>query len=263
MSDWHSSFNYEKLLEKRNVLLCGYEGILSRGITPILKGHGANVFSLFLEQREDADHLNGFRNSLNQVRKDIDCLIYLGPPPRYEMIPDVSLRSMQNLMEMGCLGLHLAVQHVLPNMQKKRSGTIVIVSSDYALTAVAGTAPYAASAAAMNAYIRAAAIEWAKYGIRANGVLAGFNTADQGEAFSHAFNKEVADGAFERYQPLERAGTVTDIANAVLFLSCGMSNFITGEMLPVDGGTMIIGHSQVWHPKGKPPFVFPRKEDHR
>ncbi len=251
---------YDRLLEGRRILLCGHEGTLSRGLVPILERHGAAVSTVFFREAEPR-RLERFTEDLLSASEGADGLVYLGPPLSYTLIPDETPEGLRDLLDRGVTGLHLAVRAVLPSLREKRKGTIVAVGSDHALTAVPGTAPYAAASAGLSAYIRAAAVEWAKYGIRANSVLCGFSAADNGEFYTDVYGEQRAQSAFRRYQPLERAGTVEDIANAVLFLSCDMSDFITGEMLPADGGAMVVGHSQVWHPEGKPPFEFPRKEE--
>ncbi len=247
-------FNHDRMLPGRHILLAGYRGLLSRAFAEALKKHGARVSEAYLPPAEDFDR------ALEDMKDPADGLIWLVPPVRYVLIPDAAPEDIRRLTDQCLLGLHAAVRRVLPGMREKRGGTLVAVTSDYALTAVPGTAPYAAACAAVNAYIRAAAVEWSRYGIRANTVMCGFSAADNGEEYERLHGEEAPD-AFRRYQPLERAGTAEDIIGAALFLSSGMSDFMTGESLPVDGGAMIVGHSQVWHPKGQPAFVFPRKED--
>ena len=251
------SFRYDRMLPGRHILLAGYRGILSGCFVPALREHGAEVSEAYLPPSGGID---AFGPALDAVTEPVDSLIYLIPPVRWALIPDAGPEEARQLTDQCLVGLHAAVRKVLPGMREKRAGTLVAVTSDYALTAVPGVALYAAASAAVNAYIRAAAVEWCKYGIRANTVLCGFNTADNGEVYKRLHGEDAED-AFRRYQPLERAGTAEDIIHAVLFLSCGMSDFITGENLPADGGAMIVGHSQVWHPKGRPAFEYPRKEE--
>ena len=130
-------------------------------------------------------------------------------------------------------------RHALPVMRRQESGVIVNVSSIAAVCAV-GLLAYKSSKAALNAMTHALATGNAKYGIRVNGIMPGLiNTPMAIEGISGArgiAKQQLIDARNERVPLRGGMGTAWDVANAALFLACDESRFITGVVLPVDGG---------------------------
>ena len=133
----------------------------------------------------------------------------------------------------------LPCKHALPVMREQRGGSIVNVSSIAAVCATPIVA-YKASKAGVNAYTQSLAVGNAKHGIRANVIMPGLmNTPMAIEGISSATGvpKEKLIEARDRQVPLGgRMGTAWDVAHAALFLASDDARFITGVMLPVDGG---------------------------
>jgi NAD(P)-dependent dehydrogenase (short-subunit alcohol dehydrogenase family) len=130
-------------------------------------------------------------------------------------------------------------RHALPIMRRQESGVILNVSSIAAVCAV-GLVAYKSSKAALNAFTHALAIGNAKHGIRVNAILPGLmNTPMAIESIADARGVAKAELIAERDArvPLRGGmGTAWDVANAALFLASDEARFITGVMLPVDGG---------------------------
>ena len=95
-----------------------------------------------------------------------------------------------------------------------------------------GHSAYAATKAGINGFIKAAAVEFAAYGITVNGVEPG-NILTEG--LTNGRSKDYID-AMEYSIPLGRLGTLRDVANAVLFLASAEASYITGTTIIVDGG---------------------------
>ena len=108
---------------------------------------------------------------------------------------------------------------------------VVNISSGAALRARPGAAPYATSKAALEMATRASALELGPLGIRVNAVAPGFVTVD---SEANPVTEEYA--AAVSPNPLGRRGRPDDIANAVLWLCSDAAEWITGEVLRVDGG---------------------------
>jgi NAD(P)-dependent dehydrogenase (short-subunit alcohol dehydrogenase family) len=130
-------------------------------------------------------------------------------------------------------------RHALPVMRKQESGVIVNVSSIAAVCAV-GLIAYKSSKAALNALTHALATGNAKYGIRVNGIMPGLidtPMAIEGISNARGISKETLKAARDERVPLKGGmGTAWDVANAALFLASEEARFITGVILPVDGG---------------------------
>jgi len=121
-----------------------------------------------------------------------------------------------------------------------RGGAIVQTGSMWALQAVGATpsAAYSAANAGVHALVRNLAIELAPHGIRVNAVAPGVvETPVYGTFLSEQQVREVLPG-FNAFHPLGRNGQPADVAEAILFLASDQASWITGTVLPVDGGVM-------------------------
>lgn len=136
----------------------------------------------------------------------------------------------------------------IPGMMERRNGSIVNISSIHSIETMPGYMMYAASKGAINAASRAAALDYAGYGIRINNVCPGLVLSDsiRDEVLSYPEGKERDDfiDLLLNMQLLPPA-TVRDISNAVLFFAGDMSSNITGQSLLVDGGASILAHPNV------------------
>lgn len=122
-------------------------------------------------------------------------------------------------------------QIVSSDMVKKRSGSIINMSSVVGLHGQAGQVNYAASKAGLIGLTKSLAKEVGGRGIRVNAIAPGFIDTDMTRAV-----KEEARDEWLKGIPLKRAGKPVDIANAAVFLASDMSSYITAQVLGVDGG---------------------------
>ncbi len=112
-------------------------------------------------------------------------------------------------------------------------GAIVNTASSFALTGVAGSAPYSAAKGAVASLTRQMAADYGRRGIRVNAVAPGLIETP-------ATSAKIASGAFDdlvtRARPLPRVGTPEDVARVFAFLASDDAAFVTGVTIPVDGG---------------------------
>lgn len=145
----------------------------------------------------------------------------------------------KRIMDVNLKGAFLACKHVLPVMRDQNSGCIITISS---LAAIAATnmLAYKTSKAGLNALTQQLAIGNAKYGIRVNAIMPGLmNTpmAIEGHSKARGVPKEDLIKVRDALVPLGgKMGTAWDVAYAALFLASDEAKFVTGVILPVDGG---------------------------
>jgi len=143
------------------------------------------------------------------------------------------------IMSVNLKGMFLSSRSVLPLMREQRSGSIINISSIAAICST-GIVAYKTSKAGVNALTHQIALENAKYNIRANAIMPGLmNTpmAIEGISKARGVPKEDLIRQRDAAVPLGgKMGTAWDVAYAALFLASDEAKFITGVMLPVDGG---------------------------
>lgn len=122
---------------------------------------------------------------------------------------------------------------VLPHMIRQKSGNIVHISSILGLVAVPNTAAYNVSKGALNQFSRSLAVEYGSLGIRSNAICPGLIATEMTEELMN--DKDLMQEWSKNY-PIGRFGQPEDVAQACLFFASEESSFVTGAILPVDGG---------------------------
>ena len=141
------------------------------------------------------------------------------------------------VMGVNVKGVFFCCKHAVPYMKQSGGGAIVTTSSRAALIPTNVAPIYCASKAAAQAWTHAVALEHVQDGIRANTILPGNIVTPMSNAFIESSDAPEATRAwFAQAQPMGRAGTAEDCANAMLFLVSEESSFITNTPLLVDGG---------------------------
>ena len=122
-------------------------------------------------------------------------------------------------------------------MVGQRYGRMVFVSSVSGLIAHPDHAPYAATKGGMNQMLRVMAREWAALGVTVNAVAPGYIETDLTKAYLDAGNHRAS---LESLVPADRLGRPEEVADAVTFLASDRARFITGQVLYIDGGRMLV-----------------------
>jgi NAD(P)-dependent dehydrogenase (short-subunit alcohol dehydrogenase family) len=147
---------------------------------------------------------------------------------------DLAEDEWDRVLDTNVKGVFLTCQAVACAMiAAGRPGRIITMSSGAANAAFWGWSHYCTSKAAVVMLTKAMALELGEHGIRVNAVLPGY--VDVSEGGTHL--SEAYRAAARSSNPIGRAGTPDDIANAVLMLASPLADFVSGAMLSVDGGS--------------------------
>ncbi len=147
------------------------------------------------------------------------------------LVMAMSDENFDRVYETNLKGCFHTIKNVTRQMLKQRSGKIINMASVVGITGNAGQANYAASKAGVIALTKSVAKEVGSRGICVNAVAPGFISTDMTDKLSDEV-KETIGGQI----PLGRFGNPEDVANLVSFLASDNSNYITGQVIAVDGG---------------------------
>lgn len=166
----------------------------------------------------------------NGLQVAANCAGISGAPPK--LTGEFDLDNWQRIMDVNVNGMFYSLRAELAAMHSTQSkGSIINIASILAVVAVPGRSAYIASKHAVIGLTRAAALDYAPFGIRVNAVGPGYTETPMLAGISD----EIKDRAITRH-PIGRFGTAEEIASTVFFLASPSASFITGTFFPVDGG---------------------------
>ncbi|HMA68953.1 MAG TPA: 3-oxoacyl-[acyl-carrier-protein] reductase [Candidatus Mcinerneyibacterium sp.] len=157
---------------------------------------------------------------VNNAGITMDTLFMRMGKDKWDKVIDVNLTGAFNVTKAAIRG-----------MIKQRGGKIINISSVVGLMGNPGQVNYSASKAGLIGLTKSIAKEYGKRNINVNAVAPGFISTEMTDKLSEKAEKELLDNI-----SIKRKGTPEDVANTVLFLSSDLSDYITGQVILVDGG---------------------------
>jgi 3-oxoacyl-[acyl-carrier protein] reductase len=247
----------EKLLSGKTALVTGASKGIGRGIALKLAESGANVAFTYLSSvekglvleaelqkymvkakgyRSDASDFKAADDLVNEVVKDfgtIDIVVNNAGITRDGLLMRMSEEQFNEVIRTNLNSVFNITKAVQRPMLKQRNGSIINISSVVGVKGNAGQANYAASKAGIIGFTKSVALELGSRNIRCNAIAPGFIETEMTEVLNQETVKQWREAI-----PLKRGGTPEDVANAVLFLASGLSSYITGQVIHVDGGML-------------------------
>lgn len=166
--------------------------------------------------------------------KKIDILVNNAGVTKDGLLMKMSEEDFDKVLSVNLKGTFNCIRHVSRQMLKQRSGRIINMSSVVGLAGNAGQVNYAASKAGVIGVTKSAAKELASRGITVNAIAPGYIDTDMTSVLSDSVKEGVLSAI-----PLERMGSVKDIADMAVFLASDRASYITGQVISVDGGMNI------------------------
>ncbi len=183
-----------------------------------------------MTHNDDLDQL--INKTLNNF-KGIDILVNSAGLFNGAPLHEISDSQWDGMMDINIRSVFQLTRRVLPIMMTQKSGSIVHISSILGLIAVPQVAAYNVSKGALNQFSRSIAVEYGSYGIRSNSICPGLIETDM---TADLMKDASLMQEWSKEYPIGRFGKPEDVASACLFLASDESSFITGTVLPVDGG---------------------------
>lgn len=232
-------------LAGRLAFVTGHRGGIGAAIAQLLAAAGCDVIGLDLPDVDFAD-LEGLEARLAALIERHGApriLVNCAGTTLLGTIPDTSLADLQRVLAVNFSAPFLLMKAVLPGMVAAGGGAIVNVASDQALVGKPMSAAYGASKGALAQLTRSAAIDFGRHNVRVNCIAPGStDTAmlrqvmEEGSRFQSLFPPPPGVGFNIGSVPLARLAQPSEIAMAAVFLASEAASFITGAVVPVDGG---------------------------
>ncbi|MEI8125143.1 MAG: 3-oxoacyl-ACP reductase FabG [Parachlamydiaceae bacterium] len=169
-----------------------------------------------------------------EQKGSVDILVNNAGITKDQLLMKMTEEDWDSVLDVNVKSCYNTCRALVRAFMKARKGRIINISSVVGLTGNAGQVNYAASKAAIIGLTKALAKELAPRKVLVNCVAPGFIETGMTEVLTDA--QKTATLA---QIPLERMGSPEDVANAVLFLSCPWSDYITGQVITVDGGMVM------------------------
>lgn len=191
------------------------------------------IHPIFADFREDFGALKAGKAIAEQIGT-IDTLVNNAAISVVDVFQCVSEEDCTALYRVNLFGTVDMTRAILPTMLQQHTGNIINITSVWGQTGASCEVDYSVTKGGIIAFTKALAKEVALSGIRVNAVSPGVIDTEMNAHLSEEDRQELAEET-----PLQRIGKPEEIADAVLFLASERAAFITGQVLPVNGGFFI------------------------
>jgi NAD(P)-dependent dehydrogenase (short-subunit alcohol dehydrogenase family) len=242
-------------LEGKVIIVTGGSTGIGRGTVDVLCRNGARVAILARKQRDtlpentffitcDVAHSQEVDAAISQVVQKwgrIDALFANAGMVNYEPFLETTDASWQKILGVNLMGVVHACRACGREMVKNGKGAIVVTSSVRAVASTALTSTYCASKGALDSLVIQLATELGPLGIRINSIQAGAVESEMLNDAARLFTENdmgKLEATFVPMIPLGRVGKAEEIGETVAFLISDAASYLTGALIPVDGGIL-------------------------
>ena len=194
-----------------------------------------NVQSLILKAdvTDEKEIENVVEQAIEKFGK-IDVLVNNAGITKDNLLMRMSEEEFDKVIEVNLKGTFIVTKIVTKYMMKKRSGSIINLSSVVGVAGNAGQCNYSASKAGVIGFTKSLAKELASRNIRANAVAPGFIETDMTAVLSDTVKENIHNQI-----PMKRMGSAREVANVIYFLGSDESSYVSGQVINIDGGMVM------------------------
>ena len=216
-----------------DLILCSRDPTALGEAVKTIKENGRNAMSLHV----DVSDPNNIRETIAEAIRlsgTIDILVNSAGQISRKAATEWSIQEWTEMMDINLRGTFLFCQEIGINMIKRKTrGKIINVASLLSSIGRPNLVPYASSKGGVASLTRNLAVEWAKYGINVNAIAPGYIRTEMTRALQR---DETRSSEIVSRIPFGRWGTPQDMKGAFVFLASSASDYVTGQMIYVDGG---------------------------
>ncbi len=199
-----------------------------------LKSYGVKVFAAKCDV-SNSEEVNNFVKEVKENFGTIDILVNNAGITKDGLLIRMSEKDFEDVIDVNLKGTFNTTKAVSSVMIKQRYGKIINLASVVGIAGNAGQCNYAASKAGIIGFSKSAARELASRNINVNCIAPGYINTDMTKVLSDKIKDEVVKNI-----PMRKIGEAREVANLALFLASNLSDYITGQVINVDGGMVML-----------------------
>jgi 3-oxoacyl-[acyl-carrier protein] reductase len=246
-----------KLLESKVAIITGGSRGIGKSICETFAQNGCNVAFTYNSSKESAENLSKELNKLGVKAKayksdasnfddatklvedvlsdfeKIDILVNNAGIKKDNLLMRMEKSDFDAVINTNLSSVFNLTKASIKTFLKQRNGSIINISSVVGVKGNAGQSNYSASKAGIIGFSKSIALELGSRNIRSNVIAPGFIETDMTDSLP-----EDVINSWKESIPLKRGGSPSDVGNACVFLASGLSSYITGQVLHVDGGML-------------------------
>lgn len=247
------------LLQNKTALITGCNRGIGRAILETFAENGANIFAHSRKKSDEFENQcrelseknsiditpiyfditdnEAIKNCFVTIKKEsgtLDILVNNAGIMKDALIGMIDQKLMSELFQVNVFSVINMIQYASKLMSRQKSGSIINMASIVGITGSYGHAVYSATKGAVISLTKTASKELCSKGIRVNAIAPGMIDTDM----FRSIGKQHVDEYIKKIG-LGRLGGTNDVANAALFLASDLSNYITGQIIGVDGGAVL------------------------
>lgn len=246
------------MLKDKNIIVTGATRGIGKEIAITLAQNGANIAINYRNYNDEieqlinsvkefgveviavkcdvskAEEVDNFISEVKNHFSSIDVLVNNAGITKDGLLLRMKEEDFNSVLDVNLKGTFNTTKSISPIMIKQRHGKIINISSVVGIVGNAGQCNYAASKAGVIGFSKSVARELASRNINVNIVAPGYIDTDMTKGLSDKVKDEILKSI-----PMKKMGDPKEVANLVLFLSSNLSDYITGQVINVDGGMVM------------------------